>query len=140
MHTFGRNTPITSVAFHPTKRNALFYAAGGKLYNFFRSNCISDGSIYLHDIRNLSNPTSVLTGTKKAISCAYYLNSEEIIARYLRLFLPYQILFSSVDGVLRLWDINEKRCTNSMEGHENKKNFCGLTFSGDHILMGSQIF
>lgn len=46
--------------------------------------------------------------------------------------------YRSTDSTLKLWDRESKICKRSYEGHQNEKNFVGLSINGDWISCGSE--
>ena len=64
-------------------------------------------------------------GHRKAVSYVRYLNGRELVS-------------ASTDSTLRLWDT--KACTASrvFNGHNNEKNFVGLSVDNDFIACGSE--
>lgn len=46
--------------------------------------------------------------------------------------------YRSTDSTLKLWDRESKICKRSYEGHQNEKNFVGLSTNGDWISCGSE--
>lgn len=67
----------------------------------------------------------LLAGHRKAVSYVRYLNGRELVS-------------ASTDSTLRLWDT--KACTASrvFNGHNNEKNFVGLSVDSDFIACGSE--
>ena len=68
---------------------------------------------------------NVLAGHRKAVSYVRYLNNTELVS-------------ASTDSTLRLWDT--KACTPArvFNGHNNEKNFVGLSVDADFIACGSE--
>jgi len=77
-------------------------------------------SIIMH-----SPPFCEGAGHRKAVSYVRYLNGRELVS-------------ASTDSTLRLWDT--KACTASrvFNGHNNEKNFVGLSVDNDFIACGSE--
>lgn len=66
-----------------------------------------------------------VAGHRKAVSYVRYLNGRELVS-------------ASTDSTLRLWDT--KACTPArvFNGHNNEKNFVGLSVDNDFIACGSE--
>lgn len=64
-------------------------------------------------------------GHSKAVSYVRFLSSTELVS-------------ASTDSTLKLWDVEQKVCKRTFQGHVNDKNFVGLTHSGDYIACGSE--
>lgn len=46
--------------------------------------------------------------------------------------------YSSTDSTLKLWDRESSLCKRTYAGHQNEKNFVGLSINGDWISCGSE--
>lgn len=45
----------------------------------------------------------------------------------------------STDSTLKLWDRDSTSCKRTFTGHQNEKNFVGLSINGDWISCGSEV-
>ena len=112
-HSVLRHTNVCSVQFHSASR---YHLACG---------CADHKFISYYDIRDLRQPMSVLEGHKKAVSHCKFHNHRELLS-------------SSVDSQIKLWDVNTGYCIKTYHGHKNENNFVGLTVRGNHIACGSE--
>ena len=73
----------------------------------------------------LASMLRVFAGHRKAVSYVRFLNGSELVS-------------ASTDSTLRLWDT--KTCTpvRTFSGHNNEKNFVGLSVDNDFIACGSE--
>lgn len=65
------------------------------------------------------------SGHRKAVSYVRYLNSTELVS-------------ASTDSTLRLWDTKACTAARVFNGHNNEKNFVGLSVDADFIACGSE--
>lgn len=74
---------------------------------------------------NLCSDDIVPTGHRKAVSYVRFLNG-------------YELVSASTDSTLRMWDT--KLCTNTrvFNGHNNEKNFVGLSVFDNFMACGSE--
>lgn len=124
---------VCSVQFSPTSPH--LFAAGCANYR-----------ILLYDLRNTSRVLHMLPGHTRAVS-------------YVRFLSPTQLVSSSTDNTLRLWQLDRlglgmatatesaagggsdtaASCVKIFRGHTNERNFTGLTVSPDgYISCGSE--
>lgn len=68
---------------------------------------------------------SVLPGHRKAVSYVRYLNNSELVS-------------ASTDSTLRMWDTKACTAARTFSGHNNEKNFVGLSVDADFIACGSE--
>ncbi|KAG2204422.1 hypothetical protein INT47_005213 [Mucor saturninus] len=85
----------------------------------------ADHGVSFYDLRFPNEPVKIFEGHKKAVSYVKWLNDEEIIS-------------ASIDSTLKLWDVNSTDCKMTFDGHQNEKNFVGLSLNGDWITCGSE--
>ncbi|GAN02523.1 conserved hypothetical protein [Mucor ambiguus] len=85
----------------------------------------ADHHISCYDLRFPSHPMNQYIGHKKAVSYVKWLSDRDIIS-------------ASTDSTLKLWDRESRKCLRSFEGHQNEKNFVGLSTDGDWISCGSE--
>ncbi|KAI8380611.1 WD40-repeat-containing domain protein [Choanephora cucurbitarum] len=85
----------------------------------------ADHHISCYDLRYPTRPCRVYKGHKKAVSYVKWMNDNEIIS-------------ASTDSTLKLWDRESGQCIRTFQGHQNEKNFVGLSVSEDWISCGSE--
>ncbi|KAL9560220.1 hypothetical protein MBANPS3_000072 [Mucor bainieri] len=112
VHTLEQKGNVCCAKFAP---NNSFYLAVGS----------ADHHISCYDLRFPSHPMSQYIGHKKAVSYVKWLSDRDILS-------------ASTDSTLKLWDRDSKKCLRSYEGHQNEKNFVGLSTDGDWISCGSE--
>ncbi|KAH6776114.1 Transducin/WD40 repeat-like superfamily protein [Perilla frutescens var. hirtella] len=110
--TIDTKTNICCVKYNP--ESSKFVAVGS-----------ADQHIHYYDIRNTSQPLSVFSGHKKAVSYVKFLSSNELAS-------------ASTDSTLRLWDVKNNLLVRTFRGHTNEKNFVGLTVNDDFLACGSE--
>ncbi|GAA5798833.1 hypothetical protein HPULCUR_004239 [Helicostylum pulchrum] len=85
----------------------------------------ADHFVSCFDLRFPKQPVKVYEGHRKAVSYVKWLNDDEIIS-------------ASTDSTLKLWNRESMLCKRTYEGHQNEKNFVGLSINGDWISCGSE--
>ena len=65
------------------------------------------------------------SGHRKAVSYVRYLNTTELVS-------------ASTDSTLRLWDTKACTAARVFNGHNNEKNFVGLSVDADFMACGSE--
>ncbi|KAG2237038.1 hypothetical protein INT48_001806 [Thamnidium elegans] len=85
----------------------------------------ADHFVSCFDLRFPKQPLKVFEGHRKAVSYVKWLNDDEIIS-------------ASTDSTLKLWDRESTLCKRTYAGHQNEKNFVGLSTNGDWISCGSE--
>lgn len=90
----------------------------------------ADHQVYLYDIRQPHAPVSIFQGHRKAVSYVRFFNDRELVS-------------SSTDSTLRLWNASHgakvvREHERMYVGHENEKNFVGLSLSGQFLACGSE--
>ncbi|ELR12061.1 COP1, putative [Acanthamoeba castellanii str. Neff] len=104
---------VCSVKFHPESPHYLAFGA-------------ADHQIHYYDARSLREPLFVLRGHDKAVSHIQFLDSSRLVS-------------ASIDGTLRLWDVNTAESLLSFSSHVNKRLFVGLSVhGGEWITTGSE--
>ncbi|KAA6423733.1 MAG: ubiquitin ligase COP1 [Trebouxia sp. A1-2] len=85
----------------------------------------ADHTVLTYDLRKSDKAVHTYKGHRKAVSYVRYLNGRELVS-------------ASTDSTLRLWDT--KACTASrvFNGHNNEKNFVGMSVDNDFIACGSE--
>lgn len=101
---------VCSVQWHPNDTNIVSFGS-------------ADHNSHVYDIRQHRKPLYILRGHKKAVS-------------YVRYFSNGSLLSASTDCSLKLWEAND--CIKTYSGHQNEKNFVGMSIKGDLILCGSE--
>ncbi|KAK4515267.1 uncharacterized protein ATC70_002877 [Mucor velutinosus] len=112
VHTLEQKGNVCCAKFAP---NNSYYLAVGS----------ADHHISCYDLRFPNHPMSQYVGHKKAVSYVKWLSDSDIIS-------------ASTDSTLKLWDRESRKCLRSFEGHQNEKNFVGLSTDGDWISCGSE--
>ncbi|EPB83055.1 hypothetical protein HMPREF1544_10192 [Mucor circinelloides 1006PhL] len=112
VHTLEQKGNVCCAKFAP---NNSYYLAVGS----------ADHHISCYDLRFPNHPMSQYVGHKKAVSYVKWLSERDILS-------------ASTDSTLKLWDRDSKDCLRSFEGHQNEKNFVGLSTDGDWISCGSE--
>ncbi|KAI8369655.1 WD40-repeat-containing domain protein [Blakeslea trispora] len=85
----------------------------------------ADHHISCYDLRYTKTPVHIYKGHKKAVSYVKWMNDNEIIS-------------ASTDSTLKLWDRESGQCIRTYQGHQNEKNFVGLSVNEDWISCGSE--
>lgn len=85
-----------------------------------------DNNVYYYDIRSPSKPHGVLKGHEKGV-------------RHLKFTSAGELISSSVDSTLKLWNLDESINTLvTFRGHFNDKCFMGLATDDNYIACGSE--
>lgn len=100
---------VCSVKFHPGNNNQIIFGS-------------ADHHIHLYDLRKTDEPLVVFKGHKKAVSYVRFLNNHQLVS-------------ASTDSTLRLWDLNSNESIRSFSGHQNEKNFVGLSVNSDGSIL-----
>lgn len=103
---------VCCVQFNPCSR---FHLAFGS----------ADHCVHYYDLRNMKEALKVFKGHRKAVSYVKFISREEIVS-------------ASTDSQLKIWNVNENHCVQSLHGHTNEKNFVGLATDGDYVACGSE--
>ncbi len=103
---------VCSVRFDPDSSNFLAFGS-------------ADHHVHYYDLRNLRSELFTFRGHSKAVSYVRFMSQTELIS-------------ASTDSTLKLWDIEQRTCKRTFQGHINDKNFVGLTHCGDYIACGSE--
>ncbi|KAF1802197.1 WD40-repeat-containing domain protein [Mucor lusitanicus] len=112
IHTLEQKGNVCCAKFAP---NSSYYLAVGS----------ADHHISCYDLRFPNQPMCQYIGHKKAVSYVKWLSDRDIVS-------------ASTDSTLKLWDRESRKCLRSFEGHQNEKNFVGLSTDGDWISCGSE--
>lgn len=81
-------------------------------------------------------PMSSIVMTLKLYQRKFFLNFVRMLTNVQ--FLILNNIFSSTDGDLRIWDVNTYKCLRTLRGHQNERNFVGLSTDGNHVMCGSE--
>ncbi|RXG72315.1 E3 ubiquitin-protein ligase RFWD2 [Armadillidium vulgare] len=103
---------VCCVQFNPCSR---FHLAFGS----------ADHCVHYYDLRSMKEPLKVFKGHRKAVSYVKFISKDEIVS-------------ASTDSQLKVWNVNENHCAQSLHGHMNEKNFVGLATDGDYVACGSE--
>ncbi|XVE77248.1 hypothetical protein DITRI_Ditri13aG0046900 [Diplodiscus trichospermus] len=93
----------------------------------------ADYKVYCYDLRHARIPLCTLSGHEKAVSYVKFLDSKSLLS-------------ASTDNTLKLWDLDKtssdtlssNTCGLTFSGHENEKNFVGLSILDGYIACGSE--
>ncbi|KAL3154242.1 hypothetical protein ABBQ32_013742 [Trebouxia sp. C0010 RCD-2024] len=85
----------------------------------------ADHTVLTYDLRRSDRAVHTYRGHRKAVSYVRYLNSSELVS-------------ASTDSTLRLWDTKACTAGRVFSGHNNEKNFVGLSVDGDFMACGSE--
>ncbi|KAM6547049.1 hypothetical protein CsatB_027785 [Cannabis sativa] len=89
----------------------------------------ADYRTYCYDLRYAKTPWCVLAGHDKAVSYVKFLDSDTLVS-------------ASTDNTLKLWDLKRSHsanaCSLTLTGHDNEKNFVGLSVNDGYITCGSE--
>lgn len=85
----------------------------------------ADHTVLTYDLRKSDRPVHTFRGHRKAVSYVRYLNGTELVS-------------ASTDSTLRLWDTKACTAGRVFSGHNNEKNFVGLSVDGDFMACGSE--
>ncbi|XP_048140707.1 E3 ubiquitin-protein ligase COP1-like isoform X2 [Rhodamnia argentea] len=110
--TINMKTSICAVKYDPG--SSVYFAVGS-----------ADHNIHYYDSRNISRAVHKLKGHRKSVSHVEFSSSNNLIS-------------ASIDSSLRLWDIEKRVPLREFTGHLNKKNFAGLSSTGNFIACGSE--
>lgn len=113
IHTLEQKGNVCCAKFAPNNSN---YLAVGS----------ADHYVNCYDLRFPTLPVKTYRGHKKAVSYVKWFNDEEIVS-------------ASTDSTLKLWDRESTECKRTFTGHQNEKNFVGLSINGDWISCGSEM-
>ena len=103
---------VCCVQFNPCSR---FHLAFGS----------ADHCVHYYDLRNVKEALKIFKGHKKAVSYVKFISSEDLVS-------------ASTDSQLKIWNVNESLCIQSLHGHTNEKNFVGLATDGEYVACGSE--
>ena len=85
----------------------------------------ADRNMYLYDLRNPREPIKTFKGHSRTVSGARFMSEDELMT-------------SSIDGQILLWNKENEELVGTFKGHKNEKNFIGLACNGDFIAAGSE--
>ena len=85
----------------------------------------ADHCVHYYDLRNLKEAVKLFQGHKKAVSYVKFISGQEIVS-------------ASTDSQLKIWNVNDNNCVQSLQGHINEKNFVGLATDGEFVACGSE--
>ncbi|KAL0026516.1 hypothetical protein WJX77_004268 [Trebouxia sp. C0004] len=85
----------------------------------------ADHTVLTYDLRKSDKAVHIYKGHRKAVSYVRYLNGRELVS-------------ASTDSTLRLWDTTACTASRVFNGHNNEKNFVGLSVDNDLIACGSE--
>ncbi|KAL0094997.1 WD40-repeat-containing domain protein [Phycomyces blakesleeanus] len=123
VHTLGQKGNVCCAKFAP---NSSYKLAVGS----------ADHNISCYDLRFPNKPFRVFKGHRKAVSYVQWASNDEIVSANKILTIVDQI--SSTDNTLKLWNLESKDCIRTFTGHQNEKNFVGLSLNEDWIACGSE--
>jgi E3 ubiquitin-protein ligase RFWD2 len=86
---------------------------------------VLDHHITCYDLRYAKTHLQVFSGHDKAVSYVKWSSDNEIIS-------------ASTDNTLKSWKLGTKDCIRTYSGHQNEKNFVGLSLKDDWISCGSE--
>ncbi|OAD79988.1 hypothetical protein PHYBLDRAFT_14784 [Phycomyces blakesleeanus NRRL 1555(-)] len=112
VHTLGQKGNVCCAKFAP---NSSYKLAVGS----------ADHNISCYDLRFPNKPFRVFKGHRKAVSYVQWASNDEIVS-------------ASTDNTLKLWNLESKDCIRTFTGHQNEKNFVGLSLNEDWIACGSE--
>lgn len=105
-------TNVCCVQFNPESRYHLAFGS-------------ADHSVHYYDLRNMKEALRLFRGHRKAVSYVKFISGEEIVS-------------ASTDSELKVWNVNQPNCVQSLRGHINDKNFVGLATDGEYVACGSE--
>ena len=85
----------------------------------------ADHCVHYYDLRNMKEPLILFQGHKKAVSYVKFISGDEIVS-------------ASTDSQLKVWNVNQPTCVQSLTGHVNEKHFVGLATDGEFVACGSE--
>ena len=103
---------VCCVQFNPESRYHLAFGS-------------ADHCVHYYDLRNMKSCLKVFQGHKKAVSYVKFISKDEIVS-------------ASTDSQLKVWNVNDPVCVQSLRGHINEKNFVGLATDGEYVACGSE--
>eukprot|EP00004_Rigifila_ramosa_P026155 TRINITY_DN8013_c0_g1_i2.p1 TRINITY_DN8013_c0_g1~~TRINITY_DN8013_c0_g1_i2.p1 ORF type:complete len:634 (+),score=111.33 TRINITY_DN8013_c0_g1_i2:38-1903(+) len=113
VHTLKTTANVCTVRFSPFNAQHLIFGS-------------ADHHIYYYDLRSLREPLHVLRGHRKAVSYVRFVSRDELLS-------------ASTDSTLKLWDLGRASgAPKTFSGHENEKNFVGLSARSDFFCTGSE--
>jgi len=110
--TIENRANVCCVQFSPTSSYELAFGS-------------ADHNVQFYDIRNPRQAVYVLPGHAKAVSYARFLSGDLLCS-------------ASTDSTLKLWNVRTGECVRTFMGHQNDKNFVGLSVTEDYIACGSE--
>ncbi|KAI4378148.1 hypothetical protein MLD38_015670 [Melastoma candidum] len=106
----GLSSPVCCVEFNPFDGNIM--AAG----------CV-DRKAYCYDMRNLAAPVHVLEGHGKTVTYVKFVDARTLVT-------------ASIDGCLKMWQLESSRAFRTYRGHVNSRSFVGLSVWRNGGLIG----
>ncbi|KAK7275327.1 hypothetical protein RIF29_16440 [Crotalaria pallida] len=111
---------VCCVQFNPYSTHHLFFGS-------------ADYKVYGYDLRHTRIPWCTLSGHGKAVSYVKFIDAETVVS-------------ASTDNSLKLWDLKKTSssglssdgCALTFKGHNNEKNFVGLSVLDGYIACGSE--
>ncbi|KAF2361731.1 WD40 repeat, partial [Trinorchestia longiramus] len=103
---------VCCVQFNPDSRYRLAFGS-------------ADHCVHYYDLRKMKEPLRLFKGHKKAVSYVKFISGDELVS-------------ASTDSQLKVWNVNEPNCVQSLQGHLNDKNFVGLATDGEYVACGSE--
>ncbi|KAJ8752776.1 hypothetical protein K2173_008511 [Erythroxylum novogranatense] len=83
----------------------------------------ADRRVYGYDIRMLTTPVITLNAHSKTVTYVKFLDGHTLVS-------------SSIDGHLKMWDLDDMRMVRKYKGHVNNRNFVGLSVWRNGGLLG----
>jgi E3 ubiquitin-protein ligase RFWD2 len=110
--TIENRANVCCVQFHPTLEHLISFGC-------------ADHQVYMYDLRQTKQALHILRGHRKAVS-------------YIKFFDDFHLVSASTDNTLKLWNISQSSVQRTFQGHQNEKNFVGLSTSEEYIACGSE--
>ncbi|KAK4522128.1 hypothetical protein GAYE_FCTG49G0007 [Galdieria yellowstonensis] len=110
--TIENRANVCCVQFHPTLEHLISFGC-------------ADHQVYMYDLRQTKQALHILRGHRKAVS-------------YIKFFDDFHLVSASTDNTLKLWNISQSSVQRTFQGHQNEKNFVGLSTSDEYIACGSE--
>ncbi|KDP22292.1 hypothetical protein JCGZ_26123 [Jatropha curcas] len=87
----------------------------------------ADRKAYGYDIRMMVKPVIMLDGHRKTVTYVKFVDANTLVS-------------ASIDGCLKLWNLNESKMIRTYKGHVNNRNFVGLSVwrNGSLLACGSE--
>ncbi|GJQ09512.1 hypothetical protein GpartN1_g1303.t1 [Galdieria partita] len=110
--TIENRANVCCVQFHPTVEHLICFGS-------------ADHQVYMYDLRQTKQALQILRGHRKAVSYIKFLND-------------FHLVSASTDNTLKLWNVSQSTVQRTFQGHQNEKNFVGLSTNEEYIACGSE--